>query len=219
MTGALNVRGMVRRFKDFTLEADFRVAPGERVALVGRSGSGKTSLLRWIAGLDAGDGGRIDLGEEDITLLPPERRQIGYVFQEQALFPALDVIENAAFGLRVRGHSRKAREARVMPWLERVGLGGRARESVGILSGGERQRVAFIRALVWQPKLVLLDEPFSAMDAEMRQTLRAELVELHRLWPVPLVLVTHDEVDLEAVATARIPVHEEEGGRVRRFCR
>jgi ABC-type Fe3+/spermidine/putrescine transport system ATPase subunit len=214
----LKVENVVKRIGGFTLRADFRVAPGERAAVAGPSGSGKTTLLRLLAGLDPVDSGRIRLGDEDITRLPPERRGIGMVFQEQTLFPSMTVLENAAFGLRMAGVGRAAREAETRPWLERVGLGARAGESVTVLSGGERQRVAFVRALVWKPKLLLLDEPFSALDAALRERLQGELVELHRLWPVPLLLVSHDAADA-AVATSRISCEIGEGGAVRVFSR
>ena len=191
----------------FTLSADFEVHDGERAALGGPSGSGKTSLLRVIAGLELlrgkGDSGRIFLDEE-ITDLPPEDRSIGVVFQDYALFPALSLMENVTFGLRVRKVARDEREAQAMPWLEKLGLKARAGDSIQNLSGGERQRVAFIRAILWKPKLLLLDEPFSALDTSLRSSLRKELIELHQLWPVPLILVTHDEADLTAVATTRL---------------
>lgn len=213
----LRLEGFRRELGAFALSADFEVKGGERAGLVGRSGSGKTTLLRLIAGLDAVDAGRVSLDGRDITRLAPEARGIGYVFQEQALFPSLSVLENAAFALRMRGASREEREREAMPWLERVGLAGLAGASVLKLSGGERQRVAFVRALMWKPRVLLLDEPFSALDAGLRASLRSQLVELHELWPVPLILVTHDEADLEAVATFRLGIAEV--GRERRVSR
>ncbi len=211
--GALVVEWLARRMPDFALEASFTLAPGERAALAGRSGSGKTTLLRLLAGLDEADSGRVRLGDRELTRLPARERGIGFVFQDQALFPALDVLENVAFALRMRGAGREERAREAMPWLERLGLASRARADVSILSGGERQRVALARALVWKPRLLLLDEPFSALDAETRAAARRELVELHRLCPAPLILVTHDEGDLEAVATVRLSVRSEGGLR------
>ena len=204
----------------FTLCANFEIGEGERAALVGPSGSGKTTLLRIIAGLEQlrgkGDQGRLFLDTE-MTDLPPEDRNIGMVFQDHALFPALSLIENVTFGLRVRKVAREEREAQAMPWLEKVGLKSRAHSSIQNLSGGERQRVAFLRAILWKPKLILLDEPFSALDAGLRASLRRELVELHMLWPVPLIMVTHDEADLAAVATTRLGYAEDPSTQTRKF--
>jgi len=203
----LKVAALRKRIEDFTLDADFELAVGERAALVGRSGSGKTSLLRILAGLEAPDSGTVHLGDENITFLSPQRRGVGIIFQEQALFPALNVLDNVTFGFRMRGMQgigRDEYETEAMLWLERVGMKKFARSAVGNLSGGERQRIAFIRALIWKPRLMLLDEPFSALDRELRTNLCNELVELHRLWPVPMLLVTHDELDVAAVATSRL---------------
>ena len=211
-----------KRLGSFEVCANFTIAPGERAALVGRSGSGKTTLLRLIAGLDLltrSDQGEIKLGDQVITELAPEKRAIGMVFQDQALFPALSVLENASFGLRMRGFAKAERDRLTLPWLEKIGLASHAHASVNQLSGGERQRVAFVRALVWKPKLLLLDEPFSALDTELRSLLRRELVELHQLWPVPLLMVTHDEADLEAVATVRLKLEESGDRSVRTFVR
>jgi ABC-type Fe3+/spermidine/putrescine transport system ATPase subunit len=216
----LSVKGVRKFLGSFRLEADFCVRAGERVALVGKSGCGKTTLLRIISGLEPldapGDTGNIFLGSHEISRLLPEQREIGFVFQEQALFPALSVLENVTFALRVRGVARSERDAVALPWLERVGLRAEANLPVTTLSGGERQRVAFLRAIVWKPRVLLLDEPFSALDRELRSTLRSELVELHKLWPVPLMLVTHDEADLEALGCRRLVFEEHDAGSCRR---
>lgn len=222
MQAGLRVQQIRKSWPGFELRADFEVSPGERVAILGRSGSGKTSLLRILAGLEPlgrKATGRIWLGNEDLTELPPEKRQIGVVFQEQALFPALDLVDNATFGLLVRGVGRADRQRQVEPWLQRVGLMAHLRTPVDRLSGGERQRLAWVRALVWKPRLLLLDEPFSALDPELRGSLRRQLLEVHALWPVPLLLVTHDEADAQALATGRIAVVEESGGITRAFSR
>lgn len=214
--------GLRRRIGSFVLAADFQLEPGERVALVGRSGIGKTSLLRCIAGLDSDEvsdeGGAIYLGSQEITDIPPQERGIGYIFQEQALFSSLNVLDNVTFGLRMRGVSRAERERLAMPWLERLGLEGHIHERVERLSGGESQRVAWIRALIWKPRLLLLDEPFSAMDRELRLSLQRELIALHPEWPVPLLFVTHDEADLQNFATTQLHWVEESSG-VRRILR
>lgn len=214
---SLKVENLRARIGDsFTLHASFEVAQGQCAGLVGPSGSGKTSLLRVLAGLEPQLEGRISLDGRDLARLPTERRDIGYVFQEQALFPALTVAENAAFGLKIRGVGKDERMSMVMPWLERVGLASRASSEVTGLSGGERQRVALVRALVWKPGLLLLDEPFSALDPSLRQGVREALLELHRLWPVPMILVTHDESDLASLATARIG-YDAESPQIRKF--
>ncbi len=209
---ALIVNGLVKLIRGpvpgagLELRADFAVAGGERAALLGSSGSGKTTLLRLLAGLDRADSGRILLDGREITALAPEKRDIGVIFQEQALFPALDVLDNVTFGLRMRGVQAGEREAQGMEWLERVGLASKARSNVNVLSGGERQRVAFARAVSWKPRALLLDEPFSALDPSLRSALRQELLRLHSLWPVPLLLVTHDEADVAELATRRLRI-------------
>jgi ABC-type Fe3+/spermidine/putrescine transport system ATPase subunit len=204
----LRVEGLLKYLGDFALQADFSIGVGERAALLGKSGSGKTTLLRVLAGLEAlsgpADAGNIYLGQREITALSPQKRNVGLVFQDQALFGGLNVLENVTFGLRMRGVGKEERDSLALPWLEKVGLKNLVRAPVGQLSGGEKQRVAFIRALIWRPHLVLLDEPFSALDSELRSVLRNELVELHKLWPAPLLFVTHDETDIQAVATVRL---------------
>jgi ABC-type sulfate/molybdate transport systems ATPase subunit len=208
---SLIVRGLRKTIADFVLTAEFEVRGGERAALISRSGMGKTSLLRIIAGLEEFEGaGGIALGTEDLTRLPVQKRGIGYVFQDQALFPALNVFENVVFGLRMAGVPHAERETRGMEWLNRIGLKHRARVSVGTLSGGEAQRVALARAWITQPRVLLLDEPFSSLDLESRQELRNVLRELHESWPVPLLLVSHDPSDLDALATVRLELRDEE---------
>lgn len=208
---ALTVEGLKLSLPDFELEATFRVEAGGRAALVGPSGGGKTSLLRLIAGLDPSVGGRVRLGEEDLTQLPPEERHCGFVFQDQALFPALTVSENVAFPLRARHVKREIREKEVELWLKRVGLLHRADARVGTLSGGERQRVALARALIWKPKLWLLDEPFSSLDPSAKSDIQKMILELHSHWPVPMVFVTHDASDVAGLATQRLELKEEKG--------
>ncbi|MEK6578698.1 MAG: ATP-binding cassette domain-containing protein [Bdellovibrionota bacterium] len=173
--GDLVVEDVKKRVGDFSLEANFEVKKGDRVGLVGRSGCGKTTLLRLIAGLEGfdgpGDQGRILLGGRDISDFSPQKRDVGFVFQEQALFPDLDVFENVTFGLKVRGVSLVERQKEGKAWLARVGLADKMQTGIGNLSGGEAQRVALIRALIWKPKVLLLDEPFSALDRPLRKSL------------------------------------------------
>jgi ABC-type sugar transport system ATPase subunit len=212
----LEVRALKRTLPGFTLEADFEVPAGGRACLLGKSGSGKSTLLRAIAGLDRpgpGDSGRILAGGRDLSRLPPEKRGVGFVFQEQVLFPSMSVLDNCVFALKLKGVAKAEREAEGLRWLERLGLGKHAGSGVSTLSGGERQRVAFIRALVWKPALLLLDEPFSALDSELRGVLRSDLLALHRDWPIPMVIVTHDPADVDALATIRLRI---EGTATRR---
>lgn len=211
--GSLRLQGVQKKVSDFVLAADLVIDPGQRAVLTGRSGSGKTTLLRLIAGLESlhesGGQGRIWVGSEEITHLTPQRRNIGVVFQDLGLFPSLDVLDNVTFALRMRGLSKDEREAQAIPWLRKVGLEKLIHASIGRLSGGEAQRVAFVRALIWRPRILLLDEPFSALDPELRATLRSELLELHQLWPVPMILVSHDAEDAQQLATLQLKVSEE----------
>ena len=220
MNGRELVISAVRMEREgFRIEADFKVKSGERVALLGRSGCGKTTLLRGVAGFEPLTHGQVLSGDLDLSALPPERREVGFVFQDLALFPALSVGDNLEFGLRVRGLSKAERLKRLAPWVERFGLRGRESEPVGNLSGGERQRVALIRTWVTGPRALLLDEPFTALDPGMRAEFRAALLEVLAENPVPVLWVTHDHGELEAFATSRITVEETSGGGIRRFVR
>lgn len=186
----------------FRVRADFVVEPGERVALFSPSGSGKTTLLRWIAGVaDVEASGRIRLGTRDLGALPPEKRELGVVFQDYALFPRLSALENVAFGLEMRGASVADRSARAFEWLEKLGLKERAEIPAGLLSGGEKQRVALARALVWNPKALLLDEPFGALDLAHRKKARELVKTLLEATAVPTVFITHDPEDVASLAS------------------
>ena len=218
LSPVLKVENLCIELADFTLHADFFVQAGERVVLWGPSGSGKSTLLRVIAGLEIAGlkkSGTLFMGEKNLTRLPPQARDIGFVFQDQVLFPNLSVLDNAAFGLKMRGVGREKREDEARSWLGRVGLGPRADASVEQLSVGERQRVAFIRALIWKPPLILLDEPFSALDPGLRASMRSELLELHRLSQAPLILVTHDQVDVESIGQCKIELQLKSDSRER----
>jgi ABC-type Fe3+/spermidine/putrescine transport system ATPase subunit len=214
---SLILEQVTRALPSFKLEADFQINPGERAALVARSGGGKSTLLRMIAGLDWIDSGKIFLGSHEVTDLPPEKRETGYVFQDQALFPALNVLENVTFGLRVRGVKKSTRHEMGYDWLKKIGLGDLALRKTALLSGGEKQRVAFVRALIWNPALILLDEPFSALDSSGRDRVRQALLELHELWPVPMILVTHDESDVARLATCRLEIEEFQNSGLRQI--
>ncbi len=181
----------------FTLE----VAPGEVVALLGPSGSGKTTALRTAAGFTTPLRGRVHIGGRDVTDLPPYRRGIGMVVQQYALFPHMRVEQNVAFGLKAHKTPRAEIAGRVARALEMTGMGGYARRYPRELSGGQQQRVAIARALAIRPDVLLLDEPLSALDAQLRSGMLAELARLHRELPhVSILYVTHDQ--LEALTLA-----------------
>ncbi|WP_298965173.1 sulfate/molybdate ABC transporter ATP-binding protein [uncultured Methylobacterium sp.] len=173
------------------------IAPGELLALLGPSGSGKTTLLRVIAGLEIPDGGRVFFGRQDTTDIPVQRRGVGFVFQHYALFRHLTVFENIAYGLRSRERKRRPPEAEIKARVERlldlVQLPALAKRYPGQLSGGQRQRVALARALAVEPSVLLLDEPFGALDAQVRKDLRRWLREIHRETGQTTIFVTHDQ--------------------------
>jgi len=171
---------------------DLEVAGKERLALLGPSGSGKSTLLRAVAGLQPAAAGRVLLAGRDLAGVPPYRRGIGLMLQDGALFPHRDVEGNIAFGLRMAGVPRDAREHRTSELLDLVGLAGRGRRSVATLSGGERQRVALARALAPEPRLLLLDEPLGSLDGPLRERLLQDLAELFDHLRLTVVHVTHD---------------------------
>src|SRR5687768_1102230 len=198
----LSLRNITRRFGAHTAVDDvsLEVAPGELLALVGASGSGKTTTLRIAAGYEQPDSGSVLIGARDITKLPPQKRAFGMVFQHYALFPHMSVEQNVAFGLEARGVPKKTRLERARTALEGVGLGGAGGRPVQSLSGGEQQRVAVARALVIEPRALLLDEPLSNLDPVLRQSMRDDLSSLLRRANVPALLVTHDQEDAFAIA-------------------
>ncbi len=178
----------------------FEVRPGELVALVGASGSGKTTTLRIVAGYEQPDSGRVVFGGDDITRLGPAKRGFGMVFQHYALFPHMSVIDNVAFGLEARGVGRVERRQRAGAALDRVGLDGKGDRMVQQLSGGEQQRVALARAAVIEPRLLLLDEPLSNLDPTLRASTRDELRTTLKESKAPALFVTHDQDDAFAIA-------------------
>jgi sulfate/thiosulfate transport system ATP-binding protein len=205
---SVEARNIRKNFGTFAALAgvDIQVAPGKLVALLGPSGSGKTSLLRIIAGLEHADpgSGRVLFHGEDVTDVPAGKRHVGFVFQHYALFRHMSVFENVAFGLRVRRRkdrpSEDAIRERVNHLLELVqleGLGGRYPTQ---LSGGQRQRVALARALAVEPKVLLLDEPFGALDAKVRKELRRWLRRFHREIKLTTLFVTHDQEEALEIA-------------------
>jgi sulfate/thiosulfate transport system ATP-binding protein len=195
-------------------EVSVEVKDGELVALLGPSGSGKTSLLRVIAGLEAPDAGKVLFAGKEVTRASVTERGVGFVFQHYALFREMTVFENVAFGLRVKPRRERPNEkyirARVGELLELVHLGSMADRYPSQLSGGQRQRVALARALAVEPRFLLLDEPFGALDAKVRKQLRAWLRELHDELGVTTVLVTHDRDEALELADRIVLMNEGE---------
>ncbi|OYQ40828.1 ABC transporter [Rhodoferax sp. TH121] len=183
--------------QDLTLQ----VRPGETAALLGPSGSGKSTLLKIVVGLEPPESGRVLFAGQDITATPPERRGFALMFQDFVLFPHLNVRDNVAFGLVEQGMRKADARAQAVAMLERFGLQAYAKSKVWQLSGGEQQRVALARALITQPRVLLLDEPFSALDAELRLQLRQEFVQRIAEFQMATVVVTHDETEARAMGT------------------
>lgn len=205
----LEVRAQ-RRLPDFVLDVDFAVRD-EILVLFGPSGAGKTMTLRLVAGLERPDAGEIVLdgrtlvSRERRVWVPPRERSCGFVFQDLALFPHLDVRANVLFGARSDGEEVRERLERL---LERFRIGGLARRFPAELSGGEAQRVALARALMTDPAVLLLDEPFSSLDAETRRAVQDEVVEAHGTWRIPFVFVTHDREEAERLGDRMIFLRE-----------
>jgi ABC-type Fe3+/spermidine/putrescine transport system ATPase subunit len=189
---ALEVKSLKKSYGDFSLSLDMSVGEGETLALVGASGCGKTTALNLIAGLAEPEAGSVFIDGEDITGLPAWKRNISVVFQELALFPHLDVGGNISYGLFIRGVTRKERRRIIEDTLEIVHLPGYASRRIDTLSGGERQRVAIARSLASSPRALLLDEPFSSLDAPLRKSLRREFLEIRSHSDAPCIFVTHD---------------------------
>jgi len=198
----LDVVSVGKAFKGTTVMSglDFRVAQGELVSLLGPSGCGKTTLLRIIAGLTGADSGDVVLDGRNISSLPAHKRNISVVFQSYALFPHLSVAENVAFGLRARGVAKSDTGPSVTESLDLVRMSDFADRPVAALSGGQQQRVAVARALIVNPVLLLLDEPFSALDRKLRETMQVELKSLLRDRNMTAIFVTHDQEEAMGVS-------------------
>ena len=181
-------------------DVSMTIPQGQFVCFLGPSGCGKTTLMRMIAGLDAPGSGEIRLNGKDITRQPANARRFGMVFQSLALFPHLNVGENIAFSLKLQGQDPRRRKARVEELLALVRLPGMEKRSVSQLSGGQRQRVAIARALAQEPPVFLLDEPFSALDAKLREEMQAELRQLQQRLKITTILVTHDQREAMSMA-------------------
>ena len=199
-----------KRFGDHRAlqSVSLEVPEGSLTALLGPSGSGKSTLLRVIAGLEAPDGGRVIIDGEDATPVPAQRRGIGFVFQHYAAFKHMTVRENVAFGLRIRRRRKAQIDAKVDELLDIVALSGYHKRYPSQLSGGQRQRMALARALAIEPRVLLLDEPFGALDAKVRADLRAWLRRLHDEVRVTTVLVTHDQEEAMEVADRIAVINE-----------
>lgn len=193
----MRVEGLSKRYNEADALAvnhvNFTLAAGEILALLGPSGCGKTTTLRMLAGFEQPNAGRIYLHEQDVTDLPPQKRNIGIVFQDYALFPHMTLLRNVTFAMR---HvPKEALTDKAMEWLKLVGLTDYAKRYPHELSGGQQQRVALARTLAAEPKLVLLDEPFSNLDAALRETTRKEMRELFKKAGTSVILVTHDQAE------------------------
>ncbi|MBB6068278.1 ABC transporter ATP-binding protein [Methanococcus maripaludis] len=197
----LRLENISKNFEEHGVLTDIDFECGEElVSLVGSSGCGKTTCLRIIAGFEKPDAGKIFLNGEDITNVPPNKRNIGLVFQNYALFPHLNVFENIAYGLRLKKFSKLDISEKVKNSIDLVNLGGYEKYPISELSGGMQQRVAIARAIVIEPKAMLLDEPLSNLDAKLRIKMRKELKELQRNFEIPTIYVTHDQEEALAIS-------------------
>ncbi len=199
----VDIEGLTVRYGPVTAleNLDLQIASGEMFVLLGGSGSGKTTLLRALGGFIEPSAGSVVLNGQDITRLPPHRRPVNTTFQSYALFPHMTVTDNIAFGLRRQGADRRAIQSRVAELLDLVRLRDFAHRKPDVLSGGQRQRVALARALAPKPRLLLLDEPMSALDRSLREQTRQELLRVQRQTGTTFVLVTHDQDEALAMAT------------------
>jgi spermidine/putrescine ABC transporter ATP-binding subunit len=195
MTTVLSLRGVAKHYGEVAAlrAVDLAVHAGELLTLLGPSGSGKTTLLKVIAGFELADAGDVTLGGRDITTLPPNKRDIGMVFQNYALFPHMTVAENIGFPLSVRRTARGEAARRVDEALQLVGLAGYGKRFPKQLSGGQQQRVALARAVVFNPRLLLLDEPFGALDRKLREQMQLEVRRLQQRLGITTIFVTHDQ--------------------------
>ena len=198
----LSIQHVNKSFGDVTVVQDFNldVAPGEFVSFLGPSGCGKTTVLRMVAGFEEPSAGKIMIGGKDVTRLKPNQRNIGMVFQAYALFPNLTVAQNIAFGLRVAGASKSDQDKRVAEMLDIIKLPQFGDRYPYQLSGGQQQRVALARALAPKPKLLLLDEPLSALDAKVRVSLREEIRAIQKSLGITTIFVTHDQEEALSIS-------------------
>jgi len=212
-TPAIRLTGLTRTFGTTTAVdgLDLDIAEGEFFSMLGPSGSGKTTVLRLIAGFELADSGTVELFGRDVTGAAPFDRDVNTVFQDYALFPHMSVLDNVAYGLRVRGMGKRERNSLALDALDSVRLGGFGDRRPGQLSGGQRQRVALARATVVRPKVLLLDEPLGALDLKLRERMQVELKEIQRSLGITFIFVTHDQEEALTLSD-RIAVFNE--GRI-----
>ena len=198
----IKIQQLNKHFGQFHALKDINLSFPENqlTALLGPSGCGKTTLLNIIGGFVKNDSGSIYLEDKDITEYPPEKREIVTVFQNYALFPHMNVVENVKYGLKYRGYNKEEQIKLAKEYLKIVGLEGYEKNSVGELSGGQQQRVALARALVLQPKILLLDEPFSNLDAKLKIAMREEIKELQKRLGISMIFVTHDQEEALSIS-------------------
>lgn len=189
-------------------DLNLSIEKGQLISLLGPSGCGKSTLLRGISGLNAIKSGKIMIDGRDITKLAPKKREVGMVFQSYALFPNLTVADNVAFGLAMKKIDKETKNQKVARILELVGLEDKANAYPGELSGGQQQRVALARSIVVEPKVLLLDEPLSALDAQIRKQLRLELCRLQKKLGITMVFVTHDQEEAMAISDRIFVMHQ-----------
>ncbi|MEY4494878.1 MAG: hypothetical protein RL570_993 [Actinomycetota bacterium] len=194
---AISLRGLTKTFGNVVAVNDLNldIAPGEFFSMLGPSGSGKTTVLRLIAGFEKPSSGSIELFGQDVSAVPPFERQVNTVFQDYALFPHMTVQENIEYGLKVQKVPKDVRQARVQEALRTVRLADLGERKPAQLSGGQRQRIALARAIVVQPKVLLLDEPLGALDLKLREEMQVELKEIQRELGITFIFVTHDQAE------------------------
>lgn len=212
----LSLRHLVKRYGSVSVvkNVSLEIGEGEFVSLLGPSGCGKTTILRMVAGLIEPSDGTIIVGDRDITRLPPDKRNIGLVFQSYALFPHMTVFENVAFGLRRKGESGDALDARVAEALSMVRLEGYGERYPRQLSGGQQQRVAMARAIAPRPSVLLFDEPLSNLDAKLRDEMQIELKRLQRELKITTLFVTHDQAEALSLSDRVCVMHD---GAIQQF--
>ncbi len=198
----INLVGLVKRFGDFAAvdDVDLEIAHGEFFTMLGPSGSGKTTTLRLIAGFEVPDAGRVELAGEDVARRPPFERDVNTVFQDYALFPHMTVLDNVAYGLKIRKVRKAERRTRAQAALEMVRLPDVGRRKPAQLSGGQRQRIALARAIVNRPRVLLLDEPLGALDLKLREEMQVELKQIQQEVGITFVYVTHDQDEALAMS-------------------
>ncbi len=210
MNQFIEIKNVVKRFGSNTVlrNISLDVTKGEMITLLGPSGCGKSTLLRAIAGLNSIEEGQVFIDGQNVTNVDVRKRQVGMVFQSYALFPNMTAAQNVAFGLSIQKRPKDEIHNRVMEMIEMVGLKGKENQRPSQLSGGQQQRVALARALVMDPKVLLLDEPLSALDAQIRQNLRVQIREIQQKMRMTAIFVTHDQEEAMSISDRVFVMHE-----------